>query len=189
MGIMRVFRATWASVVASLPKRPAEHPALVRAREALRWQDVSLTKGHAVTYGMGFGGKDPLDPHPFEWDPDTKAWRCDCSGMVAWCHGFTRHYYVRAPGDKVASADYWRNTDGLEADARGTVPGDLGDNVRYGEERDGDVWVTGLGRKVGHCGIRSTKGRVIHCHSGRPTVVETSDKWFRDKVANILRIR
>lgn len=187
---MGIFRAVWLTFLSAIPKRaepPSEHPALVRARQALRWQDVKLTQGVAVAYGMGFGGKDPTAEHPFEWDPKTKAWRCDCSGLVAWCHGYARHYV--GPSASGQRADFWRNTDGLEADARGTVPGDLGDGVHYGEERDGDVWVTGLGRKVGHCGIRSTKGKVIHCHLGRPTVVETSDKWFRDKVANILRIR
>lgn len=151
---------------------------IARARQAMTWC-VKL----GAEYGLGKGGKDPRAPHPFELV--AGVWRCDCSGLLAWIFGWTRHYTD-------GGADFWRNTDGLEADARGTVPGDLGFAVPWGQERPGDIVVYGAGEKIGHCGILATPSTVIHCNGGAnpPPIDETANlAWWKSKGAVAFRVR
>ena len=48
-------------------------------------------KPKPVWYRLGYGGKDPLRPHPGESSYGNRTWTCDCSGFVAWCLGTPRH--------------------------------------------------------------------------------------------------
>jgi cell wall-associated NlpC family hydrolase len=130
------------------------------------------------------GREEPEADHPFELV--AGVWRCDCSGLLAWIYGWTRS--VDVPGKD----DFWRNTDGLEKDARGTVPGDLGFLVPWGEQKPGDAVVYGAGTAIGHCGILVTATTVIHCNGGKnpPPVDETANlEWWRSMGAVWLRVR
>lgn len=140
---------------ADLPRNTRSADALARMRGLVGRTTVPGTwRGPAprCAYGLGYGGKGAnvshptmIAPHPFELATDG-VYRCDCSGALAWAYRFSRH--VTEGG-----ADFWRNTDGLERDARGTVPGDLGERVPWNQARPGDLIVDGKGKKVGHTGI------------------------------------
>ena len=154
-------------------KKPARGPRNQRSADALafmrafvgrtqmsdpRTNDASTVR---LGYGMGYGGKALEAAHPFERAADG-VYRCDCSGALARAYRWRRH--VTEGG-----ADFWRNTDGLEADARGTVPGDLGHLVPWAEACPGDVLVYGKGPQVGHCGTvgdvdEHGPATVIHCN-------------------------
>jgi cell wall-associated NlpC family hydrolase len=152
---------------------------IARARASIVW-----AKKLGARYGLGKGGKNPKAEHPFELV--AGVWRCDCSGLLAWIYGWTRS--VPVPGKD----DFWRNTDGLERDARGTVPGDLGFEVPFEQRRPGDAVVYGAGSAIGHCGILATMDTVIHCNGGSspPPVDETRNlEWWASKGAIYLRVR
>jgi hypothetical protein len=105
--------------------------AVNRARRALLWQHEQRAKGIGVAYGLGWGGKDPTTPHPFEYDPKTKTWKCDCSGAIAHQEGKPRNL----PG----YGYIW--TDGLVRDGKLAVKGDLGYEVPRAEVQVGDLLV------------------------------------------------
>lgn len=160
------------------PDDPRPKAWIARARQAMEW-----SRKLGARYGLGKGGKHPKAEHPFELV--AGVWRCDCSGLLAWIYGWNRHYTENG-------ADVWRNTDGLEKDARGTVPGDLGFLVPWGEQKPGDAVVYGAGSAIGHCGILVTPSTVIHCNGGSnpPPVDETANlEWWRSKGAVWLRVR
>lgn len=144
-------------------------------------------------YCLGAGGKDPAAPTPFSGcahkehrHHSAREIFSDCSGFVAWCCGFTRQH---------AESKWWRNTDGLEADARGDVPGDLGFEVPWAQAEPGDLLVYGAGPRIGHVGIVSESDdagpvKVIHCSSsGRVAVKETGPEIFDRNHALVLRLR
>jgi CHAP domain-containing protein len=95
------------------------------------------------------------------WDEEH---RCDCSGFVMWCLGFSRK-----------QGAIWYGTDRIRLDAidGGTlfaaVPweeAEIGDLLVYGERKDGD----GVAR-FGHVGIVSAiaddgPSLVVHCSHG-----------------------
>lgn len=179
----RHWRDGAAEPVAPVPLTPPEDERpktwIARAHAAVVW-----AKKLGARYGLGKGGKNPKAEHPFELV--AGVWRCDCSGLLAWIYGWTRS--VDVPGKD----DFWRNTDGLERDARGTVPGDLGFEVPYDQRRPGDAVVYGAGTAIGHCGILVTMTTVIHCNGGSspPPVDETANlEWWISKGAVFLRIR
>lgn len=132
-------------------------------------------------YHLGSGGKNPAAATPFDSDGS-----CDCSGLVCWVLELPR---------KDPATGVWRNTDQLEADARGQVRADIGEAIEWKYAIPGDVVVYGAGPKIGHTGIVSAIGpdgptAVIHCRSGAaPAVVETGPSLFKVKGAVILRPR
>lgn len=165
-----------------------EARSVVRARAAMRWVVATRKAGDRVLYGLGFGGKDPEAEHPFEWDPDTKAWRCDCSGFVLWCHDLER---------KDPASGAWRYTDSFERDAKGMIRGDIGDGVTWERAQPGDIISYGAGPKTGHCAIVLTvdaQGRpllVMHCRGSLPgPLVETdAELWRKRPDTVVLRVR
>lgn len=111
----------------------------------------------------------------------------DCSGFTSWATGIPR---------KDSETGIWRNTDHLEADARGKVKGDIGDGVPWNQAKPGDLVVYGAGPKVGHVGIvvevdANGPTRVVHCQaSTTPAVTETKEPGlFKRKGAVVLRLR
>lgn len=113
-------------------KAPDELPTSVkRARAGMAWQEAQRAKGVLVAYGLGWGGKDPAQLHPFEYDAKAKAWKCDCSGAIAHQEGIPR---------KLDGYGYiW--TDGLVRDGKKDVKGDLGYEVPRDQVRIGDCLV------------------------------------------------
>lgn len=183
--VERNARARAAVVKVELETSRTAADLLARARQALDWQaEQSRRERGSVIYGLGFGGKDIAAPHPFEWDPKTKKWRCDCSGFLAWLYQIPRRREI--DGHAV-----WFYTDHLEADARGKVRGDLGDGVPWKDRRVGDLIVYGAGPRTGHCGVMSTLDKVTHCASrgSNPPIVETSPDVFIRNAAVLLRLR
>ena len=154
--------------------------ALAKARIAM-----AFAKANNAEYGLGWGGKNVNAEHPYEWDPVRKVWRCDCSGMLAWCFGEPR----------LADSIYFY-TDQLEKDAKGQVKRDLGDGIEWRQGLRGDIVVYGAGARTGHCGIVSESDAngptaFIHTNSGpAPCTDETRNpEWWRSKDSVLLRIR
>lgn len=159
---------------------PVEGVPVGMSRAARRLERARSVVGQG-RYHLGSGGKNPQAPHPFDSDGT-----CDCSGLVCWVLELPR---------KDPATGVWRNTDQLEADARGQVRGDIGDGVPWEDAQPGDVIVYGAGPKIGHTGIVSAANAdgptaVIHCRSGAaPACVETGPSLFKARGAVILRPR
>lgn len=159
--------------------------AVARMVAGYAWQQEQRAKGVKVGYGLGFGGKDPTAPHPYEYDEHTGVWRCDCSGGVCWAWELPR---------KDPETGIWNNTDKLEADARGQVKHDLGLEVPWEEALAGDIVVYGAGPRVGHTGLFTKDGavEVMHVHGGPHGGMDydTKPAWWRvTKHAVVLRMR
>jgi hypothetical protein len=193
MGILDLFlaplRAARAALTPAIPSTDPELEAVEaeieadalpesvkRARVGMAWQDAQRAKGIKVGYKLGRGGIDPTATHPFQYDPDTKRWECDCSGAIAHQEGKPR----LLPG----YGYIW--TDGLVRDGRKDVKGDLGYEVPRHDVQVGDLVVQasidtdGDGKRdvIGHVGRVTAVGfpfvsltdsvTVIHMASSKP---------------------
>lgn len=190
--------AELAEVERAIDEEAGVHPFVVRARQALAWQQAAKRKGMTCLYGLGWGGRDPKAGHPFQWDPKAKAWKCDCSGYEAWIMGYPR---------KLDGYGYiW--TDGTVRDAKRDVPGDLGFEVPRHETAPGDMIVYGSvdtdgdGDRdiIGHVGCATEVRRpfvsyadsvtVIHCASrGDGPIREKRDGKIWERRGLTFRVR
>lgn len=131
---------------------------ITRARSAI---------GRGCRYGLGKGGFWPGLDRP--WDNEML---CDCSGLVAWVLGVSRH--LEHPWYKAQNGG-WLETSAIMRDC-GTpfgffteVPADMGragDLLVYGDRKNQD----GTTRQ-GHVGIISEMGatgpaKAVHCSRG-----------------------
>lgn len=102
-----------------------------------------------VQYRLGYGGKDPFQPHPGQ--PDGRYQWCDCSGFVAWCLGLDRRQPASFP-----ESGGWISTDSMVREARRGAQWftraerpTVGSIVVYPDQRDD----SGRTRRQGHTGI------------------------------------
>lgn len=170
--------------------------ALVEANRRAEWvRRARSMVGHGrYCLGAGPGAKgNPRTPFGPCAKPDVHTHEhagpvfCDCSGFTSWVTGIPR---------KDAETGIWRNTDQLEADAKGKVRGDIGYEVAWKDAEPGDLIVYGAGRKIGHVGMVSACDAtgptlVVHCQASKtPAVIETVEPGlFKRKGAVILRVR
>lgn len=190
--------AELAEVERAIDEEAGVHPYVIRARQALAWQETAKRKGLKVRYKLGRGGKNPKASHPFQYDKATGWWECDCSGYEAWIMGYPR---------KLDGYGYiW--TDGTVRDAKRDIPGDLGFEVPREETAPGDMIVQGSvdtdgdGDRdiIGHVGCATEVRRpflsftasvtIIHCASrGDGPIREKRDGKIWERRGLTFRVR
>ncbi len=112
--------------------------------------------GQGIRYQLGKGGMNPGSPTPAVGN------KCDCTGFVAWCLGFSRklndRFYVEFNGGWFETTAVWT---------------DIGTNVGILEpsnKRSGAIIVypDSAGHQ-GHIGILIDATHVVHCSKGNDT--------------------
>jgi hypothetical protein len=112
--------------------------------------------GKGIRYKLGAGGMKPGNASP------AAAGKCDCTGFVAWCLGFSRkltdRFYVVQNGGWFETTAVWKD---IESNVGIIEPSD---------RRPGAIIVyPDVGRRQGHIGIIVDAKRVIHCSKGNDT--------------------